>query len=446
MALRNAFADIATEATLATRLADATFTGRINTQGQKAMAASTPVVIASDQSAVPVSAASLPLPVGAATESTLATRLSESDFDTKTGGLTEAPPATDTASSGLNGRLQRVAQRLTSLIALLPAALVGGRLDTNLGAWLGSTAPTVGQKTMANSVPIVLASDQSAVPVSGGGGVQYTEGDVDTTITGTVVMWENSDDILRAVSAAEPLPVSIPIDTFGSGSLTAAAQTVEFAPAKGDTGSCAIQITGTWSGQIEFEITINGTTWIARNAHNGSDAVNATITNGAFLLASGSLLKLRVRASSWVSGTATIDFRLGIGPQGISVVGPLPTGTNPIGSVITGGLTDAQLRATPVPVSGSVTALDEDSATGASSNVTGTGASVVILAANAVRKGATVFNDSGVVAHVKLGATASATSFAVKMVDQSYYEIPFKYTGVIEGLWASGSLRATELT
>lgn len=40
---------------LSTRLADATFTGRINTQGQKTMAASTPVVIASDQSAIPVS-------------------------------------------------------------------------------------------------------------------------------------------------------------------------------------------------------------------------------------------------------------------------------------------------------------------------------------------------------------------------------------------------------
>jgi hypothetical protein len=36
-------------------LLDATFTGRINTQGQKTMAASTPVVLASDQSAVPVS-------------------------------------------------------------------------------------------------------------------------------------------------------------------------------------------------------------------------------------------------------------------------------------------------------------------------------------------------------------------------------------------------------
>jgi len=96
-----------------------------------------------------------------ASEATLAARLSEADYDTKTGSLTEAAPASDTASSGLNGRLQRIAQRITSLIALLPAALVGGRLDTNIGAWLGSVAPTVGQKTMANSMPFTLASDQS---------------------------------------------------------------------------------------------------------------------------------------------------------------------------------------------------------------------------------------------------------------------------------------------
>jgi hypothetical protein len=72
----------------------------------------------------PVSAASLPLPTGAATEATLGARLSEADFDTKIGSLTETAPATDTASSGLNGRLQRIAQRLTTLLAGgLPAAL-----------------------------------------------------------------------------------------------------------------------------------------------------------------------------------------------------------------------------------------------------------------------------------------------------------------------------------
>lgn len=47
----------------------------------------------------------------------------------------------------------------------LPAALVGGRLDVNTGAWLGSTSPTVGQKAMSASLPVVIASDQSTLPV-----------------------------------------------------------------------------------------------------------------------------------------------------------------------------------------------------------------------------------------------------------------------------------------
>jgi hypothetical protein len=55
-------------------------------------------------------------------------------LNTNIGTVTETAPTTDTASSGLNGRLQRIAQRITSLIALLPSALISGRLDVNLGA------------------------------------------------------------------------------------------------------------------------------------------------------------------------------------------------------------------------------------------------------------------------------------------------------------------------
>lgn len=49
----------------------ASIDGKIPAQGQALMAASSPVVIASNQSAVPVSASALPLPSGAATEATL---------------------------------------------------------------------------------------------------------------------------------------------------------------------------------------------------------------------------------------------------------------------------------------------------------------------------------------------------------------------------------------
>lgn len=99
--------------------------------------------------AVPISAASLPLPAGAAAEATLSAVLGQ--LDAKTSAL--ATESTLNAAKTLLG-------------AGLPAALVSGRLDANIGAWLGSTAPTVGQKTAANSLPVVLASDTGTLTVA----------------------------------------------------------------------------------------------------------------------------------------------------------------------------------------------------------------------------------------------------------------------------------------
>ena len=62
------------------------------------------------------------------------------------GANNASAPASDTASSSINGRLQRIAQRITSLMALLPAAL--------------------GQTTKAGSLSVALASDQAtATPI-----------------------------------------------------------------------------------------------------------------------------------------------------------------------------------------------------------------------------------------------------------------------------------------
>lgn len=65
----------------------------------------------------------LPTALGAAAASASLAVTSSTEDVARVGSVTETAPATDTASSGLNGRLQRVAQRLTSLIALLPTAL-----------------------------------------------------------------------------------------------------------------------------------------------------------------------------------------------------------------------------------------------------------------------------------------------------------------------------------
>jgi hypothetical protein len=56
-----------------------------------------------------------------------------SSLSDEMGSKTETAPATDTASSGLNGRLQRVSQRLSTLIGLVPAALsAGGNLKVSV--------------------------------------------------------------------------------------------------------------------------------------------------------------------------------------------------------------------------------------------------------------------------------------------------------------------------
>jgi len=153
----------ATETTLGTRLAEATFTARINTLGQKAMAASTPVVLASDQTVIPVSqSGSWTVQQGTPPWSvTVPAPL------TTTGGGTEATALRVTIASDSTGLLSvdDNGGSLTVDTPQLPAALVGGRLDGNVGAWLGATTPTVGQKTMVASLPVVLASDQTSINV-----------------------------------------------------------------------------------------------------------------------------------------------------------------------------------------------------------------------------------------------------------------------------------------
>lgn len=89
------------------------------------------------------------------------------------------------------------------------------------------------------------------------------------------------------------------------------------------------------------------------------------------------------------------------------------------------------------------------SASSAVTSVADAATNTTLLASNASRKGATIYNDSSSILYLKLGATASTTSFTAKLLADDYYEVPFGYTGIIDGIWSadsSGSARITELT
>lgn len=88
--------------------------------------------------------------------------------------------------------------------------------------------------------------------------------------------------------------------------------------------------------------------------------------------------------------------------------------------------------------------------TGTQSIVADAATSTTILAANASRKGASVYNDSTEALYLLVGAgTASPTVFTALVSPGGYYEVPFGYTGILVGIWAanaSGSARVMEFT
>lgn len=101
----------------------------------------------------------------------------------------------------------------------------------------------------------------------------------------------------------------------------------------------------------------------------------------------------------------------------------------------------------------SVSASDGPTA-GAITSVNDTASDTTILAANAARKGASIFNDSTSILYLALAnVTSSTTVYTVQVQGGQFYELPLcdggVYTGVIKGIWsadASGAARVTEWT
>jgi hypothetical protein len=101
-----------------------------------------------------------------------------------------------------------------------------------------------------------------------------------------------------------------------------------------------------------------------------------------------------------------------------------------------------------VRVAGSISTTFAQPTTGTLTAVNVAVATTTILAANANRLGAILYNSSGTT-FVALGAGASSSNFTVRLTANSYYEVPFPvYTGIITGSASVGTniVRATELT
>lgn len=138
------------------------------------------------------------------------------------------------------------------------------------------------------------------------------------------------------MSAANPLPSFTP-DVTASGTLTAAAQTVALA-LNGNSGAAA-QITGTWVGTLQWEGTVDGTTWVPINAVAVATTgpASTTTVNGLYRLTPGNLVSFRVNCTAFTSGTVVVTLRSGAATGGTFVTQILPTDiTRILGAAVSG--------------------------------------------------------------------------------------------------------------
>ena len=220
--------------------------------GQKTSAASMPVVIASDQSAVATSSSQLPASLGAKTTA---------------------------ASMAVNIASDQAAIPVSASALPLPsnaAQETGGNL-----AAIVAKLPSQGQAVMASSQPVVVASNQSTIPT-------YS---TDQSATGTI----NS------------LNGSVQLNYSGVSSAYAI-------------------ITGTWTGSIQYQgLAPDGATWVPLNAATGGPTnpyvTTALTVNSASRIALPSGFKaIRAYSTAWGTGTATININASIGVSDVEAI------------------------------------------------------------------------------------------------------------------------------
>jgi len=267
--------------------------------------------------------------------------------------------------------------------------------------------------------------------------IQYTEGDTDTTITGNAVLWEDSGNTLRVPSSSNPLPVQPLIGgavlAGNTGNANNNTQRVVLANNQpvvpiSDNGS-SLTVDGTVS------ITANSAVNVAQ-----MNGVNTTMGNGA----SGTGVQRVTIASDSTGviiarGAAATDAAVSGNPVyiGSRASTAEPTAMSADNNAVPFWL-DRRGRQVVTMQAGTATL----------ANVSGATSSTTLIAANTLRKGATIHNDSTAILYLKFGSAASSTSFTIKMFEDDYYEVPYGYSGIITGIWASatGAARCTEIS
>jgi hypothetical protein len=411
----------------------------------------------------PISAAALPLPTGAATEATLAAILA---------GPLDVTGST-VAVSGTVAVTQSGAWTATvsGTVTTTPPA----NASTNVTQWAGTAVDTNSGNKSAGTLRVTLATDQvqltNALKVDGSAVTQPVSGTVTAnagtgtfTIAGAVtntvlsVVGGGTEATAQRVTIANDSTGLLSVDDNG-GSLTVDGTVTANAGTGTFTIAGAVTNTVLSVDDNGGSLTVDGT--VTANAGTGTFTIAGAVTNTVLSVVGGGTeaTAQRVTIANDSTGLLSVDDNGG----SLTVDGTVAatqSGTWNIGTVTTVTAVTAISNALPAgnnnigdvdvaSVAGTVTTKELRAATPTVTTVADTASSTTLLASNANRLGATIANDSSAVLYVKFGTTASATDYTARLVRYAYLEVPFNYTGRIDGIWATdpgdGAARITEL-
>ena len=332
--------------------------------------------------------------------------------------------------------------------------------------------PNEGQQTMANSISVAIASDQSAVPVSGQrddvGFVDLAENAYGalrmTSDRGVHVNLRRTDGVEIGIFDA---PIIVTSDITSVTATTITAIDGNIIQGLNGNGVLLAHITGTWTGTLEFRASTGATDtfYVMRVANVATgETVTTTTANGTFAFISSGLYQIQIYATAWTSGTATVLMGKGFG-----------TGSNNTSPTITSAgaaRVDGSAVTQPVSIAATVAVTQSGTwtvqpgntqnttpwlvkegraVTATRTQVADSAVDVEILASNTNRLGATIYNDATALLYLALGTVAAtSTNYTARVYSSGYYEVPANYTGAIRGIWASdlndGAARVTELS
>jgi hypothetical protein len=334
-----------------------------------------------------------------------------------------------------------------------------------------SAMPNEGQQAMAGSISVAIASDQSAVPVSDGGGVLTVDGTVDVdfrdnvTVTGTIdsgnplaIACDGADAVAWEIGAGL---TNVQFEATIDGTTWFAIDAILL------TGSVVSSVTSAPNrgffetvGYEQVRLIAPGGSGTARLLKTDSPAVIRTFPAARAALTSDSMANPTVEqkaahmighdtgGSTWSrlkvadNGYLIVQGKVG---DGTAMAGrPLPTGVR-ASNAEPGTVSSLASQYLWGDLRGRIVATQK-AATATVTSVGDSTSSVQLLASTVTRLGATVYNDSSALMYLKLGTTASATDFTVKLAQDDFYELPFGYYGRVDAIWAADSGGAALIT